>query len=156
MKLTIGNEILGKIENEAIACFPKECRGLLIGDLKTNEVKKMRPLSGGKMEIGNGESVIGVYHSHSKGGSMPTKQDMADFHGYGENKSYLILPVSKGAVKEVKAWESTDGIFKPEGIFISYGNGFDADTDLMGLGRKSTPVEWPADWKPENRYLQKK
>lgn len=119
MKLLINREVFEKMENDAIISFPKECKGVLIGDSKTNEVRKIRALVGGKVEIGAGENVLGFYHSHSQGGNAPTKDDMNEFKGHGEDQSYLILSVKNGKVGEMHAWKGNGDGFKHEGLVVT-------------------------------------
>jgi len=156
MKLLINYEAVKKIENDAIASFPKECSGILIGDSKTNEVTKVRQLNGGKVQIGDGENVIGFYHSHSKGGNAPTKDDMNEFKGHGEDQSYLILSVKNGKVGETHAWKGNGDNFKREGLIVIYGNDWTPDENLISIPGKSTAFAGHGKWTPDYSQLKRR
>ncbi len=117
MKLTLSNKVVKSIENEAVSSFPKDCRGVLIGDSKTGEVKEARPLEEGIFQVGD-DMVVGFYHSHPNGGSEPTKDDMKEFKGMGE-KPYVILSFDHGKPESLRAWKSDHGELKREGLLIA-------------------------------------
>lgn len=124
--LVVDQKILAEVCDHARRSYPAECCGLLTGlrmqggcvvhgavvaqnlaagDQTTRYVldsevllRTMRSLQSLK---GNGDQIIGFYHSHPNASPVPSQHDMAEaWTGY----VYLIIPVVSGVPGEPQAW----------------------------------------------------
>jgi proteasome lid subunit RPN8/RPN11 len=115
------------IREHALAAYPEECCGLLLGEaagvrervaaVVPVENRYAEPLRGFELapnavacalaqERRGGQSVVGVYHSHPDGPSMPSRHDERDaWPGW----SYLIVPVAAGGCGEPRAFRRDAG-----------------------------------------------
>ena len=136
-QLLIAPEELVAVERRAIAAFPAECCGLLIG----------RREDGGTVRIGRaeacrnrapdghraftispdellvayrkardrGERVVGTYHSHPRGSAVPSDFDRASAW---PGASYLIVGLGDEGVRERRSWRLDDGRFIEEEMVL--------------------------------------
>lgn len=117
--ISIPENILKNIFNEAEVAFPNECCGLLVGRQTLKQVSVIRSLSSPNTKIENGgagrtdsfeidpkihfdllreleggdEQIIGHYHSHPGKSPEPSLRDLKS--AYEENHVWLIIGVDK-------------------------------------------------------------
>ncbi|HET9767073.1 MAG TPA: M67 family metallopeptidase [Thermoanaerobaculia bacterium] len=117
--LTAGD--LAAIRQHALAAYPEECCGLLLGEAAwRKDVTKVLPVEnhyaaprrGFELAAGavacalaqerrGGQAVVGVYHSHPDGAALPSRRDEREaWPGW----SYLIVPVTDGGCGEPRAF----------------------------------------------------
>ena len=118
--LTAGE--LASIREHALAAYPEECCGLLLGEAAAGredvtsvvplENRYAEPRRGFELapdavacamaqERRGGRTVVGVYHSHPDGAALPSRRDEREaWPGW----SYLIVPVTDGACGEPRAF----------------------------------------------------
>lgn len=118
--LTAGE--LASIGEHALAAYPEECCGLLLGETAAGredvtsvvplENRYAEPRRGFELAAGpvacalaqerrGGRAVVGVYHSHPDGAALPSRRDEREaWPGW----SYLIVPVTDGACGEPRAF----------------------------------------------------
>lgn len=131
-RLLIPTLQLELVEREALAAYPEECCGALLGHLggqqpwwaQVREVavaansatdrRRERYVIDPTHLLGiqkearqRGLDVVGYYHSHPDHGPIPGRFDLESaWHGVG----YLILAVDEGRVTDVKCWRlESDG-----------------------------------------------
>jgi proteasome lid subunit RPN8/RPN11 len=120
--LALDSDHWAAICQEALAAYPEECCGLLLGDA-TAERKRVALVVPVKNQYGEprrgfelapsavacalaqerrgGRDVVGVYHSHPDGVAVPSARDEREaWPGW----SYLIVPVARGACREPRAF----------------------------------------------------
>jgi proteasome lid subunit RPN8/RPN11 len=134
--LTAGE--LAAIREHALAAYPEECCGLLLGETaeEREEVTAVVPVENRHavprrgFELGSdavacalaqerrgGRAMLGVYHSHPDGASVPSRRDEREaWPGW----SYLIVPVAEGACGEPRSFrrETAEGPLVEEPIEI--------------------------------------
>ena len=110
------------IREHALAAYPEECCGLLLGDAAAErervasvvpvENRYAEPLRGFELppdavacalaqERRGGQAVVGVYHSHPDGAPVPSRRDEREaWPGW----SYLIVPVADGGCGEPRSF----------------------------------------------------
>lgn len=110
-----------------LAAYPEECCGLLLGEADARrervetvvrvENRYAEPRQGFELAPGavacalaqerrGGREVVGVYHSHPDGVSMPSRRDEREaWPGW----SYLIVPVAEGDCGEPRAFRRGAG-----------------------------------------------
>ena len=97
--MDIHQNVLAKIEQEALAAYPKEACGLLVGKAdRIFEAVQTRNLAKGsdaflidpeihlkvqRAARARGLEIIGCYHSHPKGDSKPSNRDWREKNGAG-------------------------------------------------------------------------
>jgi len=113
---------LASIREHALAAYPEECCGLLLGEVapQREEVEAVVPVENrypearGGFELAagavacalaqerrGGRAVVGVYHSHPDGAPLPSRRDELEaWPGW----SYLIVPVTDGGCGEPRAF----------------------------------------------------
>lgn len=121
--LQLGPVALGAIRREAIAAYPRECCGALLGH--AGHVEAAVPLPNAAEEssqsrflIGpegyreaerraaaTGSALLGFYHSHPDHDAQPSREDLEDAW---PNLLYLIVSVSRDGVGEVRGWWLTE------------------------------------------------
>ena len=114
---------LEKVEREAVAAFPAECCGLLIGRVLDEETVRIgwvepcvnqAPERGCRFTISpdalavayrwardRGEKVLGTYHSHPRGAAVPSELDR---QSAWPDASYLIVGVNEEGVSDQRGW----------------------------------------------------
>lgn len=122
MALSLGTNQLAAIAEHALAAYPEECCGLLLGDrvLHGSQVAVVVPVEnhyaepsrGFELAAGavacalaqqrrGGRAVVGIYHSHPDGAALPSRRDEREaWPGW----SYLIVPVTDGGCGEPRAF----------------------------------------------------
>ena len=122
MALLLTSGELAAICEHALAAYPEECCGLLLGEavVRREEVTAVLPVEnryaeprqGFELAAGavacalaqqrrGGQAVIGVYHSHPDGAPQPSPRDEREaWPGW----SYLIVPVTDGGCGEPRAF----------------------------------------------------
>ena len=110
------------IREQALAAYPEECCGLLLGEVAAGrkrveslvavENRYAEPRRGFELapaavacalaqERRGGQAVVGVYHSHPDGTPAPSRRDQREaWPGW----SYLIVPVTVGGCGEPRAF----------------------------------------------------
>jgi len=110
------------IREHALAAYPEECCGLLLGDAAADrewvetvvpvENRYAEPWRGFELppdavacalaqERRGGRDVVGVYHSHPDGAPQPSRRDEREaWPGW----SYLIVPVAAGGCGEPRCF----------------------------------------------------
>jgi proteasome lid subunit RPN8/RPN11 len=111
------------LERHAVATYPEECCGLLVGRRRTGAavVEQVRPasnvagaarrrsyvidprdlLAGHKQARAQGLEVLGYYHSHPDQAAVPSDRDRR--HAWPGTR-YLILGVAVAGVFEARGW----------------------------------------------------
>lgn len=139
--------VRSEIEERALAAFPRECCGLLLGSredgatsvLETRESENVHPgdlerrysiapqtfLDSLRDSRGRGLEIVGYYHSHPSGDAGPSDYD-AETAWTGV--SYLIVAVHGERVGELRSWRLEDPVagFTEEDILYAdrpVGNG---------------------------------
>ena len=114
---------LEKVDREALAAFPSECCGLLLGRVEDEETVRIgwvepcvnqAPDQGCRFTISpdalasayrwardRGEKVLGTYHSHPRGAAVPSELDR---ESAWPEASYLIVGVNEEGVSEHRSW----------------------------------------------------
>ena len=119
----ISKEIMIK---QALSELPHECCGLLLG--KNGKIQRTLPMTNTEpspetyfmdpleqIEVftdmkKKGETLIGIYHSHPKGPSTPSRTDLEmAFH---QDAVYIIISLEKKTTPELKAFILEKGSFK--------------------------------------------
>lgn len=130
MALSLGTSQLAAIVGHALAAYPEECCGLLLGDgglqdarvgaVLPVENRHAQPRRGFELAVDaiacalaqerrGGRAVLGVYHSHPDGTPVPSVRDEREaWAGW----SYLIVPVIDGACGEPRCFRR-DGTGAP-------------------------------------------
>ena len=128
--ISLSKASLKDITDAAETSYPRECCGLLaghtdeIGDRLITRVILSRNLSSGDTrdsfevdpkvrfslmrdleQAGNGETIVGHYHSHPDCSSAPSSRDLA--MAYEPNLVWVILAVHNGIVTETRAYMVT-------------------------------------------------
>jgi proteasome lid subunit RPN8/RPN11 len=134
--LHLSADLLEEIGRRALAAYPEECCGILVGKpaqatggaiiaehaLPAGNLAdaEKRPtfytidpaaiLHADRFATANGLEIIGFYHSHPDHPPRPSKTDIAlAWEAY----TYLIVSISHDAVLESKAWRFTPGGSEP-------------------------------------------
>lgn len=139
MILSLPDDLLKEIEAHALAAYPEECCGAMIGDLpedfgqgsaelKVSELRKFENaweslnrtnkyavapevLAGIEKEFaGKPRGILGFYHSHPDVPAVPSEYDREHAWPW---YTYLIVPVARGHAGAPRAWVLKD----PERIF---------------------------------------
>jgi proteasome lid subunit RPN8/RPN11 len=122
-QLLIAPEDLQKVEAQALAAFPAECCGLLLGRAAdggrvsigwvepcVNEAPDRRcrfTISPGALLVAyrwardRGEQVVGTYHSHPRGAAVPSEIDR---QSAWPGASCLIVGLGEEGVRERRSW----------------------------------------------------
>ena len=135
--ISLSKASLKKITDTAENAYPRECCGLLaghtdkIGGRLITRVVLSRNLSSGDTrdsfevdpkvrfnlmrnleQAGNGETIVGHYHSHPNSPALPSSRDLAMAHE--PNLVWVIVAVHNGVVTETRAHKVTvdTGAFK--------------------------------------------
>ncbi len=134
-QLAIPPEILNAIHTAALAGYPHETCGLLVGEPLDGIIRvheeigaanlnrerprdryELDPMAMFRAERGardKGLEVVGVWHSHPDHPAEPSATDRAQaWKGW----SYLIVSVARGRVTELRSWRLEKGRFVEEGI----------------------------------------
>lgn len=102
--------------------YPHECCGFMIGSKgavrtarrihrlanqrtdRAHDRYEIDPLDWIRVDrtLGDGEEVIGIYHSHPDHPSRPSEFDREHAHPY---MSYLIVAVHQGEIESARSWE---------------------------------------------------
>ncbi|MFQ5350700.1 MAG: Mov34/MPN/PAD-1 family protein [Thermoanaerobaculia bacterium] len=136
-RLLISPEDLATVERWAIAAFPAECCGLLLGSFEGDETVRLvrvepclnqAPDQRSRFTISpdsllaayrsvrhRGEQVVGTYHSHPLGAAVPSDVDR---ESAWPGASYLILGVGEDGVRERRSWRLDDGHFVEEKLIV--------------------------------------
>jgi proteasome lid subunit RPN8/RPN11 len=128
MKMTFAPGLLDQMRHQALAAFPNECCGLLVGrrggfcvtrilsspnvtagdpahDFEVDpglRIRLERELRGGD------DAIIGHYHSHPNGEAIPSGRDLAQ--AYEPELLWLIMAVTRDGVSEIAAYRlSSEG-----------------------------------------------
>ncbi len=133
--LLLGRALRSRIEALAVAAYPDEACGLLIGsweDAATRvvevaparnlardaprrryEVDPVDQLAAEERARALGLAVVGVWHSHPDHPAEPSERDRAEaWEGY----SYAIVPVAEGAAGELRSWRLDGARFVEERV----------------------------------------
>ena len=110
------------VESEARLSYPKECCGVLVGEVLDGVVQVRRVVAAPNVSTagalryriderlllethrsarGEGLEVVGYYHSHPDGPAVPSRLDRQRAH---PRLSYLIAEVRRGNVRELSSW----------------------------------------------------
>lgn len=122
--ITIPKNAVDLMRIEALAAFPAECCGLLVGHEAGDDayVTRMVPseniLAGAgndRFEIdpgvrlrlqrelrGTNEDIIGFYHSHPNGSAVPSATDLANVHE--PSLIWIIVAVDGTSIADMKAY----------------------------------------------------
>lgn len=136
-QLSIAPEELAAVERRAIAAFPAECCGLLLGRLEDGETARIgraeacvnqasdghraftispeELLAAYRRARERGERVVGTYHSHPQGSAVPSDLDRASAW---PGASYLIVGLGDEGVCERRSWRLDDGRFIEEELVL--------------------------------------
>ena len=136
-QLLIAPKDLAAVERQAIAAFPAECCGLLLGRVEGGEavhIGWVEPcvnqaadrhcrftispdslLAAYREARDRGEQVVGTYHSHPQGAAVPSEIDR---ESAWPGASYLIVGVGEGGVSERRSWRLDDGSFVEEELAV--------------------------------------
>lgn len=127
------------IKKQAVAEYPYECCGMLLGSLGVDKHKKVEvilPISNARNarerhnrflitpeEMKRGETVarqnkldvLGFYHSHPDHPAAPSTYDLEHAWPY---YSYIIVAVADGKAEDLTSWELRDdrSQFNPEAV----------------------------------------
>ena len=117
--LELTEEVLESIDEHALACYPEECCGVLLGAASAvTAIRRTRNRHPGdrtrRYEIGidellevqrhvreTGLEVVGYYHSHPDRRARPSS---ADRDTAWPEISYLIIAVRDSRIEERRAW----------------------------------------------------
>jgi proteasome lid subunit RPN8/RPN11 len=127
-KLIIGNSALRAVDAHAVAAFPEECCGILLGrsagtchvvaaivsspNIATDDRARCYEIDPQQvlealLRAKRGEAeVIGFYHSHPDGSATPSRLDRK--LAWPE-KSYLIMGIDARQVVALRSWRSRAG-----------------------------------------------
>ena len=136
-QLLIAPDELAAVERRAIAAFPAECCGLLLGRLEGGEAVRIGQaeacvnqepdgrraftispdelLAAYRRARERGERVVGTYHSHPQGSAVPSDVDRASAW---PGASYLIVGLGGEGVRERRSWRLDDGRFIEEELVL--------------------------------------
>lgn len=136
-QLSIAPEVLAAVEGRALAAFPGECCGLLVGRLEEGETVRVgwaeacvnqaadrrraftispdALLAAYRAARERGQRVVGTYHSHPLGSAVPSDRDRASAW---PGASYLIVALGEGGVRERRSWRLDDGRFVEEELVL--------------------------------------
>ena len=136
-QLVIAPEELASVERRALAAFPAECCGLLLGrteDAETVRVGQAEAcvnqasdrrcaftispdalLAAYRTARDRGEQVVGTYHSHPLGAAVPSDIDRA---AAWPGASYLIVGLGDEGVRERRSWRLDGDQFVEEEVVL--------------------------------------
>ena len=136
-QLLIAPKDLAAVERQAIAAFPAECCGLLLGRVEGGEavhIGWVEPcvnqaadrhcrftispdslLAAYRWARDRGEQLVGTYHSHPQGAAVPSEIDR---ESAWPGASYLIVGLSEQGVHERRSWRLDDDSFVEEQLII--------------------------------------
>ncbi len=139
MATVIPKAIHEQIQCHAVACYPEECCGLLIGqdDGQCKRIQAIRKVQNAAEESrqnryliapldllnaenfarSHGWEILGIYHSHPDHLPHPSRRDREHAILY---YSYIILCVSKDRAGELSCWvlHDWDSSFTPEKVQV--------------------------------------
>jgi proteasome lid subunit RPN8/RPN11 len=136
-QLLIAPKDMETVERRALAAFPAECCGLLLGrqeDSESVRVGWVEPcvnqapdqrrhftiapeslLAAYRWARDRGEQVVGTYHSHPEGAAVPSA---ADGESAWPGASYLIVGLNDEGVRERRSWRLDDDTFVEEQLMV--------------------------------------
>ncbi len=139
-QLLIAPDDLATVERRALAAFPAECCGLLLGEVEdgdTVRIGRVEPcvnqaadqrrrftISPGSLlrayrrARDRGERVVGTYHSHPRGAAVPSEVDR---ESAWPGASYLIVGLGEGGVRERRSWRLDEDRFVEAELTVSAG-----------------------------------
>lgn len=138
-RLLLPRRLRGQIESDALARYPQEACGVLVGERTSDpdtslvravraeqnahrgsrarrfEIAPRRLLTIQKQTRDEGLEVLGYYHSHPDSPAVPSARDRA---AAWPETSYLIVSVERSKVAELRAWRlgSNEQEFEEEAI----------------------------------------
>ncbi len=123
-RLNLPQALLEQIDEHALAEYPDECCGLLLGRSTDggNEVVRLHPVDNQRQDAAHhryliapedylraerqafqlGIDLVGVYHSHPDHPAFPSETDLVQAW---PNLAYLIVSVLKGAVEQRRSFQ---------------------------------------------------
>lgn len=145
--LRIPQRLIDDLEDQAMAAFPEECCGVLLGCPDLEDPNRARSVTrlwpSGNSHEGSRESrytiapeellqahqtarsqkheILGYYHSHPNAEAIPSSIDLADA---GPGASYLIVGVEDGGIVDCRSWRlrSDERAFEEECLIIGAGH----------------------------------
>lgn len=155
-RLEIGTDMLGRVRRHALAGYPEEICGGLLGrrDAVAVRVAEVVPLhnerdderdrryligpddvlSLEKRAEASDQQVIGFYHSHPDAAAVPSDYDRQHaWPGY----VYLIVAVADGEAREAAGWQLTDERDRFVPLTLSHGG---PERSVRFDGREGTDV----------------
>lgn len=130
--MIISREHLNEMIEHAKAEYPKEACGILGGkDGKVERVYRMKNVDASTVTYlmdskeqfmvmkklrGNGDSIIGIYHSHTSSQPYPSVRDI-ELAFYPEAE-YVIISLAKAESPEIKSYNIIDGSVTEKAIVI--------------------------------------
>ena len=140
LQLLIAPNDLAALEKRALAAFPAECCGLLLGRVGSGEAVRIgwvEPcvnqahdqhcrftispdalLAAYRWARDRGEQVVGTYHSHPQGAAVPSDIDR---ESAWPGASYLIVGLGKEGIRERRSWRLDDDSFVEEELIVRAG-----------------------------------
>ena len=137
-QLLIAPKELEVVEERALAAFPRECCGLLLGRTEGGaevRVGWVEPcvnqapdqccrftispdslLTAYRWARDRGEQVVGTYHSHPEGAAVPSAVDR---ESAWPGASYLIVGLGEDGVRERRSWRLADDRFVEQELVVS-------------------------------------
>lgn len=136
-QLLIAPEDLAAVERRALAAFPAECCGLLLGRAEGGESVRIgwvEPCVNQAHDQGcrftilpdsllaayrwareRGEQVVGTFHSHPQGAAVPSDIDR---ESAWPGASYLIVGLGEEGVRERRSWRLDDDRFVEQELIL--------------------------------------
>jgi proteasome lid subunit RPN8/RPN11 len=133
--LVITSQILNAIHAAAVAGYPYETCGLLVGEPRGGEVRVHEMMEAANLNRERPHdryeldpkvmlkaeceartknwAVVGVWHSHPDHPAQPSAADRAEAW---EGWSYLIVSVTRTGVAELRCWRLANGTFVEETV----------------------------------------
>jgi proteasome lid subunit RPN8/RPN11 len=140
-RLLIAPNDLETVERRALAAFPAECCGLLLGTAvggETVRIGRVEPcvnqapdqrcrftispdslLAAYRWARQRGEQILGTYHSHPQGAAVPSEIDR---ESAWPGASYLIVGLSEEGVRQRRSWRLDEDRFVEEELIVRAGH----------------------------------
>ena len=141
LQISLPAVVLSRLAAHAVATYPEECCGLLVGELLPSgehSVRRSVPapnvaderrrryaidpavlLAAHREARRDRRRIVGYYHSHPDRPAVPSAFDLE--HAWPES-SYLIFALTRGRPAEARSYRLVEGRFREETLIEKHGS----------------------------------